>query len=141
MPNGCAWLCVAVCGCGWEKRAGGVGRTPKAIVARTMPRPHDVGWCGWVCGGCGWVALKNAPKLCKGWVGAWKGRTLPRAWDCALDWGDVVPVRGSGALLLNYDDTSIHFGRLTSKIVTLIAITLPFCPHSCTFIRLWVCYF
>lgn len=58
--RGCVWMCVV--------KEGGRGRahatrlSPARYPARTM-------WVG--VRGCGWIALKNAPKLCKGWAGAW----------------------------------------------------------------------
>lgn len=50
------FMCADARGCVWMRvgKEGGRGRAhAKAIVARTMPRPHDVGWCAWVCVGAG----------------------------------------------------------------------------------------
>lgn len=55
------------------------------------------------------------------------GRNVPRAWTCAI--------------LENYNDKSIEYGRITSKIIASITYSVALCPYTCTFIGLRVMYF
>ena len=74
--------------------------------------------------------------------GASVKRVGMRVLFCALDciapaWACATPA-SAPSLSKNYDDKSISFGRLTLKIVTLISYAVALCPHSRTFISLWV---
>lgn len=133
-----------VCGCGVKRDK--AGRAHATRLSRqqcpALSMRVDAGGCGW---GVHLTLQKKPHYFC------------PRSWRIspAGRGACVVSVRGLAPLPLglcatlasapslskNYDDTSISFGRLTLKIVTLISIALALRPHSCTLVRLWVCYF
>lgn len=99
------------------------------------------GACVCVCGGLHRSRLGYAPpfQVHRTFVGG-KGAPVPVRWIVG-GLGGACPCEVLVGRSVNYNDIEYHFGRLTLKVVALISYSIAFCPHPCSFVGVWVCYF